>query len=555
MPNTYVRVELEDGTLVAEVPMPNTGKATVRLDYDVKYRARLIDRTTGTDLHEPLFPVERTSLLPSKMVFEPYALQACVQHPWIDWPGGYYQGNVKKFPPGTKVTVSLPSDPTFTPETVTLPNGTWVYLPVKHYPKGVYKLVADLAPAHPGTQLRTYEVDFAGGTALDGPVQLHMSQECGDVRIRPEYNTVPIKDSRGSLVGLPALTTRIFRQDPNTSQWLLLQTLAKGQTFTTRIEGRYRSVLGPDDCPLDIQEFDVKIDRPRIKYFHTLGYYCDEIAQTTNRVLIEAEGGKAPYKYQLFEYDATKPNSKGAATTYVAKGQPLGTQVEFANVTGLRYIIEITDACGEQFWQEVEIVALDRAITAKADNPIVCEGHELVLRTHSLPNVAYKWYHKDRPSQILSTASTLTIPHAGVGDAGTYVVVVAPDICPGKQLSLETEIQVIPRLTGVTLTATREKLCQAQEATFSITHTSGRAPYTYVWEVSRDGGAQWTDLPATTAQMSYRATAADKVGTMLTFRCTVTDDCGTALTAPTLALPVVQCFVPVNPHLMHRARQ
>lgn len=543
-----LRIELEDGTLVHEVPMNGTTK--VRLNYDTKYRAKLLDAATRHPIASELWPVIRKSNLPEKVTFEPYSITACDQHPWVDWPGGYY-GNPrynKSLPQGARITITFPSDPNFKPVVLTQPSNTYVYLPRQHYAPGIYKMHVELDPTNPNAPTRDYDVDFPGGMQLVAPTVVDIANDCNEYSITPYATIKEIRDSHGVVLSSSGVNTILEYWNEPTQSWITRDNqLRSGKTHRTRTPGKYRLLVGDKNCPLEIKEFELVPNRPRIKYFKTIAYRCGTNAHV-NRILIEAEAGKAPYKYDFFLYDKSKPNAKGAATGLSAIGKQ-GEQVEFANIPSNHYTIEITDNCGERFWYDIEVSPLFGRPLIHAADKVICTGKSLHFNTFAIKDATIRWYKKDNPTKILAEGPEFTIPSVTLDDAGTYLLEVTPMYCDAEVFRDEMEITILPSLTQATLQSDRSTLCLGHTANFSINISDGSKPYTYSWEMSEDNGIKWQPYTGTSSTNSYTWTSG-QWGDTKQWRCTITDGCGTSFTTDPVSVVLKQCYVPVNPHLM-----
>lgn len=197
-------------------------------------------------------------------------------------------------------------------------------------------------------------------------------------------------------------------------------------------------------------------------------------------------GGKAPYTYRWQMKGSADPdwfdlvNEVGIVGTNTAELRILVTTLDFGN--SLKYRCKITDANGDTVYSDAAS-AVEKAVAASRPNatPI-------------------------RPSTSTSTGST------GTG-SGT--------------LSRPTVTTSTPRIPQQPKDAT---CAVGNTASFTVTVSGGKSPFTYQWEYSTDDGENWLNVSNSTkysgvqkATLQVKIEGSDSASQKLIYRCKISD--------------------------------
>jgi hypothetical protein len=186
--------------------------------------------------------------------------------------------------------------------------------------------------------------------------------------------------------------------------------------------------------------------------------------------------------------------------------------------------------------------------TSDPDNQVVCEGGTASFSTTtSGPGpVTYVWKqgatvlnNGDLGGRVTITSgsntSTLTITNVQAGDANTYTVE-ATGTCNVDTQSATLTVNTSPAVTQNPMSQT---VSPGTNVTFTAAASGSPAP-TVQWQVSTDGGMNFTDIPsATNTSLMFTAQQSDSGNQ---YRAVFTNICGSATTA---AATLTTCTPPV----------
>jgi subtilisin-like proprotein convertase family protein len=183
----------------------------------------------------------------------------------------------------------------------------------------------------------------------------------------------------------------------------------------------------------------------------------------------------------------------------------------------------------------------------------ICPGFNVVYTvTATGTGLTYQWRRNgvnlaDNAQVSGSTTNTLTITNVAAANAGTYTVVVS-GTCPPALTSANAVLNIgtTPVISSQPANSVK---CVGQTATFTVGTTGSVPPPTiFQWQVSTDGGSNWTDL---TTNGSYTATLTVPNVTLAMnnyrYRVIVTNSCGQTITSNAAILTVTNPNVTVQP--------
>lgn len=239
--------------------------------------------------------------------------------------------------------------------------------------------------------------------------------------------------------------------------------------------------------------------------------------------------------------------------------KPQGEQVSFTGLDVKSYITKVEDNCKQYFFHEDKMRPFSELARAFVKNPVVCEGSPIELFTYRIKDVTFKWTKvgDNTFSHPDDDKREMTIPNAQVSDGGTYQLSVKDESCDnGAPFVTTVDVRVVPKFAGAALNAAETKVCWQEPIRFHVSQlTHGRAPYSYQWEWRDENGSTWQTLKNQTLQQLSFVPPAIPGLLNVWVRCQVTDACGTVITTDKSHAEIYPCYVPVNPHLMHRSVQ
>lgn len=223
-----------------------------------------------------------------------------------------------------------------------------------------------------------------------------------------------------------------------------------GKKFLLTQNGTYLlGILATNNntCALDTIVINYERKPLNLATEYTSAYACVD-GTKTGHILIKAQDGVPPYRYELWNADGTQPILSNG--NKVVPFEILANDVaHFVHgVAKEVYTVKITDACSSSITQTVTIRDLTSLTIADADVKEICEGETIQLKGVALEN--YEWYLPNaKPTDMpFSTERNPTIPNAKVGHSGLYVLKFKPRFC-GKGIEGSVQITVHPCYTPI----------------------------------------------------------------------------------------------------------
>ena len=227
-------------------------------------------------------------------------------------------------------------------------------------------------------------------------------------------------------------------------------TIPLGKKFLLTQNGTYLlGILATNNntCALDTIVINYERKPLNLATEYTSAYACVD-GTKTGHILIKAQDGVPPYRYELWNADGTQPILSNG--NKVVPFEILANDVaHFVHgVAKEVYTVKITDACSSSITQTVTIRDLTSLTIADADVKEICEGETIQLKGVALEN--YEWYLPNaKPTDMpFSTERNPTIPNAKVGHSGLYVLKFKPRFC-GKGIEGSDQITVHPCYTPI----------------------------------------------------------------------------------------------------------
>lgn len=236
--------------------------------------------------------------------------------------------------------------------------------------------------------------------------------------------------------------------------------ITPGKKITLTQEGKYKlgiysnnaydyyrrngvTTLVYDSSAIDTIDIDFVRKPLQLASQYTAAYACAD-GTKNGHIVIKAENGVAPYRYELWN----KQNTQAIMGSDGKPLKPLETlpneSVHFVHgVAGETYHVKIYDSCGNSFSQPITISDLTYLTIASAAETEVCEGES--IRLQSLPLENYQWYLPNAKSTDLpfSTEQNPVITNAKVAHSGLYKLRFNPQFC-GKGIEGYVKIVVRP---------------------------------------------------------------------------------------------------------------
>ena len=225
--------------------------------------------------------------------------------------------------------------------------------------------------------------------------------------------------------------------------------ITPGKKITLTQEGKYKlgifSQNAYNNSPSAIDTLDIDFVRKPLQLAsqYTAAYACAD-GTKNGHIVIKAENGVAPYRYELWN----KQNTQAIMGNDGKPLKPLETlpneSVHFVHgVAGETYHVKIYDSCGNSFSQPITISDLTYLTIASAAETEVCEGES--IRLQSLPLENYQWYLPNaKPTDLpFSTEQNPVITNAKVAHSGLYKLRFNPQFC-GKGIEGYVKIVVRP---------------------------------------------------------------------------------------------------------------
>jgi photosystem II stability/assembly factor-like uncharacterized protein len=226
-----------------------------------------------------------------------------------------------------------------------------------------------------------------------------------------------------------------------------------------------------------------------------------------------AASGTGPFSYQW--------RKNGSAIT----GATGGTYTILSVVAGDagNYDVVVSGACGTATSNIAALsINVSTGIAVQPASQTVCAGNSAgftVVASGTGP-FGYQW-RKNGANIPGATGSAYTISSVVAGDAGNYDVVVTGACGSATSNPATLTVNIAP---GVTTQPTDQTVCPSGTATFTAAASGSPAP-TVQWQVSTDGGANFTNIPgATNPTLTLTNVNASQNGNQ--YRTVFTNACG-----------------------------
>jgi PKD repeat protein len=224
------------------------------------------------------------------------------------------------------------------------------------------------------------------------------------------------------------------------------------------------------------------------------------------------------------------PGETGAALSLTA----------VSSMDGYSYQVEISGDCPAPVLSDIVTLRINEKpeITVQPADVTLCSGEDAIFTVDAgvTTNPTYQWYVNTGSGW----APAIGARYQGATTA-TLTVVSTLEIMSGYQYMVRVSGTCTPYMESdhVTLTVTRQAeitqhpvsliLCEGATATFTVNAGLTTNP-TYEWEISTDGGMNWTLIPGETASV-YTIAAAATADNNTAYRAIVSSSCGSSVTS------------------------
>lgn len=431
--------------------------------------------------------------------------------------------NGTPYPVGTVFTVTGP--PGYTPQTATVITSYNYYsMPYTTLPPGTYTITADYGCGTPVSSSSTLNGLYSG-KALSYTTE----NTCSGMKVIPS----------GSMTYQGNNTTTYYRL-VNGPVGYDKTVITPGKNFVFSTPGKY--ILGilnsnsATGCVIKTDTINYTAPPLALSQTGTNAYEC--VDNATGVILLKAINGVAPYTYQLWNKDNT---AKVGMPDIVSNGQ-VNFMYGQADST---YTARIIDQCGNMFSQQITMAKLSTARIVYSPNNNVCTGDSIFLKCITLGQTAYNW---TGPDNFSTTTQNPKIGNADITMSGWYKVTVMPEFC-GDPVQDSVYINVYPPLAPGTVSPNQELCVRSVADTLSCPIIGGSNTYTYQWQSSTDGLANWTNITGAT-NATYIPSAQISSGRRY-YRLVASDVCGTVYSGA-IAVEFKPCYIPVNPNIQSR---
>jgi gliding motility-associated-like protein len=214
-----------------------------------------------------------------------------------------------------------------------------------------------------------------------------------------------------------------------------------------------------------------------------------------------------------------------------------------------KYICVLTssNACPGKTVEFTVNVLQNATVTTPPNDASLCEGitpATFTLTAAGEGNLVYTWYDKDDSKVSEKTNDpNFSVADPLANDGQVYYCVVTPDKCASitsKQVGLHVKKKVI-----ITSEPVDVKIAENGNATFSV-EADGEPVIAYQWQISTDGGTNWSDIVAETNK-SLLLTSVPLASNGNKYRCIVTNACNFKTTREALLIVDANAKITVQP--------
>lgn len=222
--------------------------------------------------------------------------------------------------------------------------------------------------------------------------------------------------------------------------------VAAGSKIVLTQNGQYQlGIMASNAYSCAIDTITINFQRPPLKLAteFTTAYACAD-GTRTGHILIKAQDGTPPYRYELWNEDNTQAIIDANGKKVVPLETLANGVMHFVyGVANNHFTIRVYDKCNNMFAQSIKISDLTTLTIAYAHDKEVCVGESIHL--FALPLENYEWYYPDAPptAQPFSREQNPIIPNAKVENSGLYKLIFKPQFC-GKGIEGYVNITVHP---------------------------------------------------------------------------------------------------------------
>ena len=345
--------------------------------------------------------------------------------------------------------------------------------------------------------------------------------------------------------GTPQPASTFYRIMGSTAPSYDHTVIAPGGSLTLSAAGTYylgiMAVNSQSQCALARDTIVYTAPPLALDLVQSSAYVC--VGASVGNISLSGINGVAPYTYQLWDsLNTTKQPPADITTSGIAHftfGAPNKT-----------YTVRISDACGNNFPQQIKLLDLNTArIVYTTTNPI-CVGDTIKLNCVTLGTTSYSW---TGPNGYTSNLQNPVIPNAQANATGWYKVTVQPEFC-GTTVKDSIYITTSYLSAGLASGAGDQTICVRTAITaLNDSVKGGTGTYTYQWQSSTNGTTGWTNIAGATSA-TYLPTVSTQTPGIYYYRRITTDRCS-ALNGNPITLTVKSCYAPVNPELMNKANK
>ncbi len=246
--------------------------------------------------------------------------------------------------------------------------------------------------------------------------------------------------------------------------------------------------------------------------------------------------GAISYQWQVSTNGGASfsPISGATSSTY-------NVAVTTAAMNNYQYNVVVTNQCGTVTSSSATLtIASTPVINTQPVSVTVCEGASATFTVASTSPANYQWQMSATaggPFNNISgaTSNTFTIPNVTASMNGSQYHVVVSNLC-GTVTSVNVTLSIASGVSITTQPQDANGICIGQTASFSV--TAAGPGLTYQWQVSTDGGANYSNITSATAA-SYTTAAVTSGMNNNRYRVIVSTTCGSPLTSQAAVLTVV----------------
>jgi hypothetical protein len=381
--------------------------SSATLSYEQDYTFTITDNTGINTYYTTT--INRTSNIPASNILYLYESTPCSENT------GRLRVNSsdasEPWPAGTIITITGPEG--YTSQTYTSTSGTQYYylFPATNLPMGEYTATIDLKCGEPLiATLTDPEVYVVTSFTYTSSIS---TTDCNGMRIFP----------KGTITKGTTTSTPYFRLTGGPAGYDPSVVGANGSLLLTK-SGTYKLGIMRTNSSTGcvFRELTIEFTSPpplQLNPSITSTYVCG--SGETGNITIAAQNGKPPYKYELWDTDG---NSK--LMNDIVKNDDSPAYFHYGEV-GATYRVVVSDACGNNFKQNITMYDLSTATIVHAPNSgQVCVNDAIRLTCLTLDETTYNW---TGPGGWTSEEQNPVREGTQTSWGGTYTVTVQPEHC------------------------------------------------------------------------------------------------------------------------------